>query len=259
MLGCNLHCWFCQNWYTSQTLRDAHASTSGLTRCTPAELVQAAEANDAPVIASTYNEPIITSEWSHAVFSLAKVRGLSTCYVTNGHGTTELWDYLAPCLDAANVDLKCFTSEGYRRLGGRLEAVRESIATLERLGVWVEVTTLVVPGFNDDPAELRAAAEFLVSISPDIPWHLSAFHPDYRCRDVGPTPLSLLMDTADTGRSAGLRYVYIGNVASRDGGTTFCPACGEAVVKRSGFRVQALALRDGCCSACGAPIAGHWG
>lgn len=260
MLGCDYHCAYCQNWLTSQALRDPVAGL--LPRpCTAKQIVDLAIEHGAEVITSTYNEPLITSEWAVEVFRLAKARGLMTAYVSNGNATPEVLEYLHPWLDLYKVDLKGFDDRRYRKLGGVLATVQETIRHLVRLQVWVEVVTLVVPGFNDDQRELEALAGFLAEVSPDIPWHVTAFHPDYRLDDAAPTTAGTLLRAVEIGRHAGLRYVYAGNLPGQVGGAehTYCPSCGRAAVKRYGYRVDTQHLRNGACARCGAPIAGRWG
>ena len=257
MLGCSFHCEFCQNWVTSQTLRDpaAHAPTR---RISAERLVELAEECEAKVIASTYNEPLITSEWSKEIFSLAKARGLVTAYVSNGFATPETLTYLEPVLDAMNVDLKCFTDEHYRRLGGRLQPVLDTIRRLRETGKWVEVITLVVPGFNDSDEELRGIAEFLVSASADIPWHVTACHAAYKM-DHGPasTPVSRILDAIKIGRQAGLRYVYGGNVIGLDKDeSTFCHSCGSLLITRCGLACRGNYLKNGRCPDCHQAVPG---
>jgi pyruvate formate lyase activating enzyme len=199
MLGCNFHCQFCQNWISSQALRDEAAGASPEPIDAEA-MVDLGARNGARLVASSYNEPLITTEWAVEVFKQAKAKGMSTLYVSNGYATPEVLDYLRPRLDGINIDLKCFSDRGYRRLGGVLERVLETIERAHGMGLWVETVTLVVPGFNDSDDELREMARFLVSVSPDIPWHVTALHPAYkpprRCGVAGEHPLSLLRDNA---------------------------------------------------------------
>ena len=184
MLGCDLHCSYCQNWVTSQALRDPNA-VSPPVLMTPEELVQEAVQQGAKVVVSTYNEPLITSEWAVAVFKEARAAGLSTGYVSNGNGTPQVLEYLRPWVDLYKVDLKSFDDRHYRQLGGRIQPILDTIRKLHEMGFWVEIVTLIVPGFNDSDDELKRMAEFLVSVSPDIPWHVTAFHQDYKMTEPG--------------------------------------------------------------------------
>ena len=260
MLGCDLHCAYCQNWFTSQALRNPEASEAAQ-EVTPQELVEAAIEHRCAVITSTYNEPLITAEWARDVFELARQAGIVTTFVSNGHATPEVLDYLAPVIDAYKVDLKSFSAKTYAALGGKLQAVLDTIAGLVERRIWVEVVTLVVPGLNDSPEELKGIAAFLAGVSPDIPWHVTAFHPDYQMTDPPATPAATLQAGAEIGRAAGLRYVYAGNLPGRVGDLedTKCPACGTAVVRRAGFTVLDVRLTpQGACPSCGSAIAGVW-
>src|ERR1041385_2169335 len=228
MLGCDLHCSYCQNWVTSQALRDPQAVVSPRDT-TPASLVQDAVRQGARIVVSTYNEPLITAEWAVAVFKEARQQGLVTGFVSNGNGTTRVLEYLRPHLDLYKVDLKSFDDRRYRELGGRLQPILATIQWLHREGVWVEIVTLLVPGFNDSDNELRGLTSFLASVSPDIPWHVTAFHQDYRLHDAANTTSDMLLRAARIGRDAGLRHVYAGNLPGRVGELehTHCHACGE--------------------------------
>lgn len=259
MLGCNFHCDFCQNWVSSQTLRDADA-VAGLHPCSAEFIVDAALQRHAPVLVSTYNEPLITAEWAAEVFQLGKKHGLISGFVSNGFATPEVLEYLRPFMDLYKVDLKCFSEEGYRQLGGRLKPVLASIEKLLQLGFWVEVVTLVVPGFNDSGAELDQIAGFLASLSVDIPWHVTAFYPTYKRTDTEPTSGDHLERAWSAGKAAGLRYVYAGNRAGRVGDreNTFCPGCHAAVIERRGFQVLRNGIKNGACPHCGEAIAGRW-
>jgi len=260
MLGCDYHCGYCQNWITSQALRDPAAGAAPR-YCTAEQLVQLAIDQGAEIIASTYNEPLITSEWAVEVFRVAKARGLTTAYVSNGNATPEVLEYLRPWVHLYKVDLKGFNDKQYRKLGGVLDTVKETIRRLVAMDVWLEVVTLVVPGFNDSDAELAEVGSFLASVSVDIPWHVTAFHPDYKMTDHDLTTAETLLRAAVAGRAAGLRYVYAGNLPGDVGGyeNTRCPRCEAAVIERSGYRIRAVHLDDGCCGACGTAIPGRWG
>jgi len=260
MLGCDLHCDYCQNWLSSQALRDPRAEAY-FRPISAREIVELALRSGSECVVSTYNEPLITAEWAVEVFEEAKKHGLVTGFVSNGNATPEVLQYLRPWLDLYKVDLKSFRDANYRKLGGRLGPVLDSIRRIHEMGFWLEVVTLVVPGLNDSDEELREIAEFLASISVDIPWHVTAFHPDYKMTDVRPTQPEDLLRAVRAGREAGLRYVYAGNLPGRLGDleNTRCWQCGAVVIERYGFRVLANRLgRGGQCPKCGAVIAGYW-
>jgi pyruvate formate lyase activating enzyme len=260
MLGCDLHCAYCQNWVTSQALRDPGAGTR-IVEATPRAIVDAAVRAGARSVVSTYNEPLITAEWAVDVFREARAAGLRTAFVSNGHATPRVIEFLAPWLDCMKVDLKSFDDREYRRMGGRLEPVLDSIRRVHGLGIWIEIVTLLVPDLNDSHSELAALTAFIAGVSPDIPWHVTAFHADYRLRDRRNTSPAMLIDAAAVGRAAGLRYVYAGNAAGRVGTLedTACPACGTVLVAREAYRVgRCRVTADGGCPACGAPIPGRW-
>ena len=214
----------------------------------------------APVMASTYNEPLITSEWAVEVFRMARAKGLKTAYISNGNGTEDVLQYLKPWVDLYKVDLKGFDDKHYRELGGQLATVLWTIRRLHELGFWVEIVTLVVPGFNDSDRELGQIAEFLASVSPDLPWHVTAFHPDYRMRDRDATTVKTLLRAAAVGERAGLRYVYAGNLPGMVGKYehTYCPGCRTLLIERMGFEILKNRLEQGRCPACQMPIPGVW-
>ncbi len=262
MLGCDFHCDYCQNWLTSQTLRDPAADEGAnyIQRVTAEQLVSYAQRAGCQVMVSSYNEPLITSEWAVEIFKHAKAAGLACAYVSNGNATPEALRYLRPYLDAYKIDLKSMQDKNYRRLGGVLPHVLDTIRAAHELGLWVEVVTLVVPGFNDDPAELWEAARYLASVSTDIPWHVTGYHTDYKM-DAPSTPAAALRQAAEIGQEAGLRYVYAGNLPGRVGTyeDTFCPGCGERVVQRRGYTVMEYRITgDSKCPCCGTAIAGRW-
>lgn len=260
MLGCDFHCSYCQNWITSQALRDDSAGAR-VQPTTPERLVGAAQREGARLMVSSYNEPFITAEWAAEIFARAKPAGLVCAFVSNGNATPEALEFLRPWLGALKIDLKTFDDRRYRSLGGTLARVTETIREAHACGIWVEVVTLVVPGFNDTQAELRAMARFLVSVSADIPWHLTAFHPDYRMTEPRATEADDLANAAEIGVAEGLRFVYAGNLHGCVGAweDTRCPGCGEPLVRRRGFQViQDRLSPGGCCPRCGRVIPGIW-
>jgi pyruvate formate lyase activating enzyme len=259
MLGCDLKCGYCQNWVTSQALRDPAANVDP-TDVEPADLVRLAKRHGARVITSTYNEPLITSEWAVEIFKEAKKEGLVCSYVSNGNGTEEVLDYIEPYVELYKVDLKSFDEKNYRQLGGHLQPVLDTIRSLVRRGIWVEIVTLVVPGFNDSEEELNQIAEFLASISVEIPWHVTAYHQDYRMTSNDNAAVSHLLKAYHAGRRAGLRYVYPGNIPGSVGDLegTHCPGCARVVVARVGFRVTEVHLDGSRCAFCSTEIAGRW-
>jgi pyruvate formate lyase activating enzyme len=262
MLGCDYHCGYCQNWVTSQMLRDADA-VAAPKFCTPEQLVDIAVQQGAPVVASSYNEPLITSEWAVAVFKEARSRGLKCAYISNGNGTPQVLDYIRPHTDAYKVDLKTFNPKHYRELGGVMENVTDTIRMLKERNFWVEIVTLVVPGFSDDPDELRRMADFLASVDPLMPWHMTAFHPDYKMTEgYRSTRAEDLMRIVDYGKQAGLKYMYPGNLPGQVGEweNTRCHHCNATVIERYGFRVlRSRVGDDGNCPDCHRPIPGIWG
>jgi pyruvate formate lyase activating enzyme len=259
MLGCDYHCAYCQNWISSQSLRDPDASARPVP-VTAEQVVDTALRVGAKIITSTYNEPLITSEWAREIFIIAKANGLVTSYVSNGNATPEVLDYIQPYLDLYKVDLKSFRQKNYAQLGGRLQIVLDTIAGVFRRGLWIEVVTLVIPGFNDSDEELRDIARFLASVSSDIPWHVTAFHPDYKMMEPDATPVRTLLRAAEIGRTEGLRYVYAGNVHGKVGDqeNTRCPVCGTTVIERRGYFVLSNLLRNGRCPSCNTPMPGRW-
>jgi pyruvate formate lyase activating enzyme len=261
MLGCDLHCSYCQNWVTSQALRDPQAISPPID-ASPEILVQEALRLGGRVVVSTYNEPLITSEWAVAIFKEARAAGLMTAYVSNGNGTPRVLDYIRPWIDLYKVDLKSFDDRHYRELGGRIEPILYTIRRLHELEIWLEIVTLLIPGFNDSEEEVNRLTAFVAGVSPDIPWHVTAFHKDYRMSDPENTTPEMLMHAADIGRRNGLRYIYAGNLPGRVGDleNTRCHQCHALLVERYGYFIQNYRLTsDGACPDCHTKIPGRWG
>jgi pyruvate formate lyase activating enzyme len=259
MLGCDYHCSYCQNWVTSQALRDPKAVSPPL-ELTARDLVEMGRRSHARLIVSSYNEPLITSEWAVEVFRYAKPAGFVCGYVSNGNATPEVLDYIRPLVDLYKIDLKGFDDRNYRKLGGVLSNVLDTIKMVHERGFWLEIVTLLIPGFNDSNDEIKSAAEFIANISPDIPWHVTAFHQDYKMTGPDNTSVETLIRAAEIGYSAGLRYVYAGNLPGRVGKyeNTFCPDCRAVLIERYGFRVMRNRIKGGLCPDCGARIPGRW-
>jgi len=260
MLGCDLHCSYCQNWVTSQALRDPEAVSPPLA-VTPEDLVKDAVRQKARLVVSTYNEPLITSEWAVAIFKEARAAGLGTGFVSNGNGTPQVLEFLRPWIDLYKVDLKSFDERHYHELGGRLQPILDTIRRLHEMDFWVEIVTLIIPGFNDSDDELTRLAEFLAGVSPDIPWHVTAFHKDYKMTAPANTPVETLERAAEIGRKAGLRYIYAGNLPGRVGDleNTRCPKCRTLLIERYGYLITGYHLTaSGACPKCGTSIPGRW-
>jgi pyruvate formate lyase activating enzyme len=253
--GCNFRCGFCQNWQISQLSKKKTPEWSGVP-LSPREVLQKAKKENCLSISYTYTEPTIFFEYAYDTSRLAKEEGLYNVFVTNGFMTSDAIEAIHPFLDAANVDLKSFREDFYKkRCHGHLEPVLGSIRLMKEKGIWVEITTLVIPDENDEEAELRDIARFISGVDPDIPWHISRFHPDYQLTDSVATPLKTLEKAYDIGKEEGLRYVYLGNVPG-DLTKTDCPHCGESLIKRAGFHTSEYRIENSLCSSCGGRIAG---
>lgn len=253
--GCNFHCRWCQNWEIAQMPREQHLISGR--KATPEQIVAAAQQMGCRSIAYTYTEPTIFFEYAYDTARLAHAAGLSNIYVTNGYMTAEMLETFQPYLAAANVDLKAFRDRTYRRyVGARLQPVLDSLKRLKALGIWLEVTTLVIPGINDDPAEFKEAAEFVAQeLGIDTPWHISRFFPAYKMTEIPPTPTATLQRAREIGLEVGLRYVYVGNLPGEE--NTFCHHCGRLLIRRLDYWIVENAIRpDGCCPNCGTPVAG---
>jgi pyruvate formate lyase activating enzyme len=263
MLGCDFHCSYCQNHLTSQAMRDPSSDIAldFVRRVTPEKMVAYAQRSRAGVIASSYNEPLITSEWAAGIFQKAREAGLKCVYISNGNVTPEVLDFIRPYLVGYKIDLKTMQDKRYRQLGGVLENVLQGIRLAHDMGLWVEVVTLVIPGFNDSNEELMDAAQYIRSVSPDIPWHVTAFHPDYKMTEPPPTSVRTVLRAAEIGVEAGLNFVYAGNLPGYvdEYENTFCPKCRALLVKRYGYIIQEYRLTaQGACPSCGTAIPGVW-
>jgi pyruvate formate lyase activating enzyme len=260
MLGCDLHCSYCQNWLTSQTLRDDSAGVAP--RAVSAErLVTLAKSYGAAMVGTSYNEPLITAEWAVEVFKRAKPEGFRTAFISNGNATPQVLDYIRPWTDCYKIDLKSMSDRNYRQLGGVVDNILDTVKMVHERGFWEEIVTLVIPGFNDSEDELKRAAEFIASVSPDIPWHVTAFHKDYNMTENDNTTPEQLVRACEIGRAAGLRYIYAGNLPGKVGRweNTYCPACDELLVERYGYIIRKMKVtREGRCPKCAMLIPGIW-
>jgi pyruvate formate lyase activating enzyme len=250
----------CQNWVTSQALRDPGALADPMD-VTPRQLVDIAQRQGASVVATSYNEPLITSEWAVEVFKEARPRGFTTAYISNGNATREVLEYIRPWTDLYKIDLKSFRDKNYRSLGGKLENIVNGIQMVHEMGFWLEIVTLIIPGFNDSDEELGDIARFLSGLSPSIPWHVTAFHKDYKMQDPDNTTPETLLRAARIGEAAGLQYIYAGNLPGRVGRyeDTRCPRCQTTLIRRIGYRILDDRLTGGGnCFNCRQPIPGVW-
>jgi pyruvate formate lyase activating enzyme len=260
MLGCDLHCGYCQNWLTSQALRDEAAGVAPK-MVTADKLVSLAKAYGASLVGSSYNEPLITAEWAVDVFKRAKPEGFKTAFISNGNATPQVLDYLRPWTDCYKIDLKSMSDRNYRKLGGVVDNILETIRMVHERGFWEEIVTLVIPGFNDSEDELSRAADFIASVSPDIPWHVTAFHQDYNMTENANTTVEQLIRACEIGRAAGLRFVYAGNLPGRVGRweNTYCPSCDELLIERYGYQIRQMKVTPtGNCPSCSTAIPGVW-
>jgi len=254
-IGCNFHCGFCQNWEISQSSFRDGDNLAG-EEITPQEIVETVVKNRCKSISYTYTEPTIFFEYALETAKLAKTKGLYNNFVTNGYMSREALEMIKPYLDAANVDLKFFKDSSYRNIcKASLEPVLNSIRLMRKLKIWVEITTLIVPGENDSEEELRNIAEFIVSVDKNIPWHVSRFHPDYQFTDHKPTPETTLKKAQDIGANCGLNYVYVGNVSGW-GNDTHCHNCKKLLIKREIFSVLEYNIKQGKCVYCNTIVPG---
>lgn len=270
--GCNFGCEFCQNWGISQVpkherLKDPLAQRARIGALidknsmdmSPEDVVEECILRGVPSIAFTYNEPSIFAEYAHDIAILAKPRGIKIVFVSSGYETRECLDHMAGLIDAANIDLKAFSAQFYKEICHTdLQKALVGIRDIHARGIWIEVTTLLIPGKNDSDDELRGAAAFLASLDPALPWHVTAFHPDYKMLQVPRTPAETLLRARQIGLEAGLKFVYTGNVPGLDGAHTSCLACGAVLIRRLGMRMEKNLLKDGACPTCHTLVPGVW-
>ena len=253
--GCNFRCLHCQNCEISQVAEGLQPSRCP--RVEPDEVVNQALATGCSSIAYTYTEPTIFLEYAQDTARLGHEAGLKNIFVTNGYIMAEPLRDTAPYLDAANIDLKFFRDDHYRKVcGARLQPVLDSIRLYHELGIWIELTTLVIPGYNDDAEQLQALAGFIAELDPRIPWHVTAFHPTYKLQDVTATPREALLQAQAVGTEAGLKHIYLGNIIGKS--ETYCPECHAVVLSRGIDGSGANQIEDGCCPQCGSVVAGVW-
>jgi pyruvate formate lyase activating enzyme len=254
--GCNFRCLNCQNWEISQMPKGKEGRIIG-EELLPEKIVTEARSRGCKSIAYTYTEPTIFFEYAYDTAKLAHKEGIKNVFVTNGYTSTEAIKEIAPFLDAANVDLKGFSEDFYHKVcGAKLQPVLDNIRLYKELGVWVEVTTLIITGYSDDEKQLKGIAGFIKSVDENIPWHVSAFYPAFRLPDVPPTTADALRKARDIGLKAGLRYVYEGNIPGEGGENTYCYSCGELIIKRYGLEIRENKLTDGKCPKCKSQIHG---
>jgi pyruvate formate lyase activating enzyme len=255
-VGCNFHCEHCQNFHISQYPHEHGGEIVGQER-TPEQIIAAAKTAGCETIAYTYTEPTVFFEFAYDTALLAQEEGVINVFVSNGYLSNKAAHQIAPHLDAINVDLKAFTNKFYKTVcGARLKPVLKTIELMKELGVWVEVTTLIIPGLNDGDQELRDIARFVTSVGPEMPWHVTQFYPAYKLLDASPTPVATLRRAREIGMEAGLRYVYEGNVPGEGGESTYCYSCGELLIERYGFELLQNRMQQGKCPACGTSIDG---
>ncbi|MDH3391526.1 MAG: AmmeMemoRadiSam system radical SAM enzyme [Desulfobulbaceae bacterium] len=255
-VGCNFRCSHCQNYDISQYPRMHDGAVIG-TSVTPEQVATSAQEYGCQSISYTYIEPTIFFEFAYECAQIAHERGIKNVFVSNGYTGPEATKKIAPFLDGNNIDLKAFTDKFYREVcGAKLAPVLETIELMKELGVWVEVTTLVIPGWNDTDSELKEIARFIKGIDPEMPWHVTRFHPTFKMTDRVATPSSTLQRARQIGIAEGLKYVFVGNIPGEDGENTICPQCGEKVVERMGFSIMSQNLANGKCGNCGHSIAG---
>jgi len=264
-LGCNFGCEFCQNWDISQApkIQDTKYQIQDTNYWgedwPPEKIVNYCQENNIPIIAYTYNEPTVWTEYALATMKLAKKAKIKNVWVSNGYFSDQTLKLITPYLDAINIDLKSFREDFYQNIvHAHLEPVKENIIKVWQLGIWEEVTTLIIPELNDSEKELKEIARFLVKISSDLPWHISAFYPAYKMLKTPPTPQKTLIKAYNIGKKAGLKYVYTGNIPDNNYESTYCPKCGAKLIERWGIEMISNNLKNGKCPKCGENIPGRF-
>jgi pyruvate formate lyase activating enzyme len=256
--GCNFMCLHCQNYDISQYPKRHEGKIPGMAR-DPSSIAREAKANRCATISYTYTEPTIFMEFAVDTARLAREQGIRNVFVSNGFMTEESVTAMAEVIDGDNIDLKSFRDDFYRKVcKARLQPVLDTIQRAKQLGVWLEVTTLVIPGLNDSKEELTDIAQFIKGVGPEIPWHVSAFYPTHQMLDRPRTPAETLLMARDIGLESGLRYVYTGNIPGQGGENTYCYSCGELLIERVGYTIKGFILQDGACPKCQAAIDGVW-
>ena len=257
-VGCNFRCLQCQNHEISQLPRDHDGRIEG-SEVSPSKIISLTKQNRCRSISYTYTEPTIYFEYAYETAGQAHQEGIKNIFVTNGYMTEEALEMIQPYLDAANVDLKSFKEKFYKEIcGAKLKPVLENLKRMRQMGIWVEITTLVIPTLNDSDQEFEEIAQFIVSLGPEVPWHISAFYPTYKMLNLPRTSASSLHRAREIGIKAGLRYVYCGNIPGEEGEDTFCPHCGRRLIERIGFRVTQNDVVNGACRHCHGKIDGIW-
>ena len=256
-VGCNFNCEFCQNHEISQMPRSTRMIMGE--DVPPAEIVARANKSGSKTIAYTYTEPTVYFELAYETARIADGQGIKNVFVTNGFMTSETIETIKPYLAAANVDLKSFRDEFYKKsCGARLQPVLDSLQKMKEMGIWVEITTLLIPGLNDSDEEIKDIADFIADLGKETPWHISRFHPQFKMLRTPVTPVSSLRRACEIGKLAGLKYVYSGNVPGDEGESTYCFHCGNCLIERYGFRVMNVNLNDNKCNRCGTELEGFF-
>jgi pyruvate formate lyase activating enzyme len=258
MLGCNFYCSFCQNWQISQIDKDTNSNCK-IMPISAKEIVEIALKDNIETITSTYNEPLITSEWSKTIFEEAATYGINGAVVSNGFASTEILKSILPFIKYYKVDLKSFNQENYKKCGGNLQIILDTINLLYKNNIWIEIVTLLIPGYNNSKEEISEIATFIKSISEFIPWHITAFHPNYKMLSYSNTSSANLLEAVEIGKKVGLKYIYTGNLSSlQEYENTYCFECGNLLIERYGYNIRRNIITDNSCPKCKTLIHGRW-